>query len=236
MPVPAAERAVTEEQILSAGLRELLPVEIDAPGDTPNLSTLVTLLMRYVEELRGWNARIDLLADAGEGLVPRHILDSLAGIPVIREWAFREPDGGLELADLGSGAGLPGIPLALTLPEARVVLVERSGRRAGFLRSTAAVLGLRNTRVVQGRLEELDEGSVSNVVFRALSEMDGGLARQLRRICRRGAVCAYKGRRDAAVADAETLSAYFSEVEVLPLQVPFLEAERHMVVARARRA
>lgn len=227
---------MTEEQILYAGLRELLPVQVDAPGDSPNLSSLVSSLMRYVEELRGWNARIDLIADAGPGLIPRHILDSIAGLPVIREWALREPDGGLELADLGSGAGLPGIPLALTLPELRVMLVERSGRRAGFLRSTAAVLGLRNTRVVQGRLEELGEGSVSNLVFRALSELDAGLARQLRRICRRGAVCAYKGRRDVAMRDAETLSAYFPEVEVLPLQVPFLDAERHMVIARAMRA
>ncbi|NBC30912.1 MAG: 16S rRNA (guanine(527)-N(7))-methyltransferase RsmG [Spirochaetes bacterium] len=212
---------MTERDLLEDGLRSL-GLETDA---------LVEPLERYLSELRLWNRRIDLLADAGEQLIPRHILDSLAPIPILRSRGVPAADGAT-IADLGSGAGLPGIPLAVALPTAHVTLVERSGRRAGFLRSAAAVLGLRNVAVQERRLEELGDERFDLLVFRALTTFDASLARAARRLTLHGGVlCAYQGRMDSAERMAGELHRVFESVEIAAVEVPYLHGERHIVLA-----
>jgi 16S rRNA (guanine527-N7)-methyltransferase len=218
---------MTERDLLWDGLHSL---DMDADA-------LLEPLERYIGELRLWNRRIDLLADAGEQLVPRHILDSLAPIPILRGRGILPADGGPgpaapTIADLGSGAGFPGIPLALALPTASLTLVERSGRRAGFLRSTAAVLGLRNVTVQERRLEELGDMRVDLLVFRALTTFDASLARAARRLIVQGGVlCAYQGRIDSAEEMSGELRGVFESVEIAAVEVPHLDAERHIVLA-----
>jgi 16S rRNA (guanine527-N7)-methyltransferase len=135
------------------------------------------------------------------------------------------------IADVGSGAGLPGIPLAVCLPWARVSLIERMGRRAGFLRNAAAVLGLSNVRVEEADMEKLPEGSFDLVVCRAFKPLDEGL-KSLLRLSNTAAV--YKGKRekaDAEIATLEKAGAY--QFEITKLNVPFLEnEERHLLVCR----
>jgi 16S rRNA (guanine527-N7)-methyltransferase len=242
---------MTEVDLLADGVRRL---GVEREGVVEALGT-------YVEELRLWNSRIDLLAYAGETLVPRHILDSLAPVPVLRSRGVLPGDRGPvdegpvddrhadpgrvdgapgapgapaapSIADLGSGAGLPGIPLAIALPNAQLTLVERSGRRAGFLRSTAAVLGLRNVEVQERRLEEVSGELFDLVVFRALTTFDASLARAARRLTRDGGVlCAYQGRMDSAERMAGELRGVFASVEIAAIDVPHLDGERHIVLA-----
>lgn len=216
---------MTDGEILRSGLERLGVTAPDAPER----------LEQYAREIRLWNGKIDLVADK-EALIVRHLLDSLAILPLLRERGLLPAP---RLADVGSGAGLPGVPLALALPDARVILVERSGRRAGFLRSTVAILGLHNAEVLHGDLRSTEVGSVDLCLFRALTGMNAHLVQDLRRTvgsgvgsgADSGAVIAYAGRRSSAEETADQLRSGFARVEVVPVAVPFLDAERHVVVA-----
>jgi 16S rRNA (guanine527-N7)-methyltransferase len=181
-------------------------------------------LLRYEEELRRWNRRMNLVAGGEEHFTVRHVLDSLAGLSVVAA------EGPTHAADVGSGAGLPGVPLALCLPAVRWSLVERSGRRAGFLRNVVALLRLSNVQVVEADVTELN-GSFDVVTTRAFAALSpDSVAPLLRLLEPAGRVVAYKGTRSRI--DAELSRLHGLTVQVLPVSVPFLQEERHLVVLR----
>jgi len=158
-------------------------------------------------------------------MVALHLLDSLALVPHM--------DGIATLADLGTGAGLPGIPLAIALPALRVTLVESSGKKARFLREAVRRLGLGNARVAESRAEALDEpGAYDAITARALATLPEILALGGHLLAPGGRLLAMKGvRPDAEIA---ALPAGWRVDAVVPLQVPGLAAERHLVaVSRA---
>ena len=121
-------------ELINRGLEEL------GLGGTPDRAELI---LKYINELERWNRIYGFVKAEGCELVSRHVLDSLSAVETIR---------GLEqhgsICDLGSGAGFPGIPLAIFLTGSELVLVERAARRAAFLRNTAILLGLKNVRVI----------------------------------------------------------------------------------------
>jgi len=188
------------------------------------------LLDLYLSEVELWNSRVDLVRvrDFGE-LVLRHALDCLAAAPVLASLAATS------WIDVGSGAGLPGIPLAIYLPDRRFTLVERSGKRAAFLRGVVAVLRLSD------RVEVLEEdvGRMTHcfpgAVFRAFRPFTPDVVRTLSRIIAAGGfLVAYKGTRNAIDAEIGTLATDFESCTVERLTVPFLAEERHLVLARRR--
>jgi len=126
----------------------------------------------YRQELERWNRRYGFVKASGRELVVRHFLDSLAGLPVLRRLSPRG-----SLLDVGSGAGFPGLPLAVFLPGTAVVLLERSARRAAFLSNAALLLSLENVRVREQELRQLARGGerFDLVTFRAFTP----LAREL---------------------------------------------------------
>lgn len=135
----------------------LLGAEVSVPHGA------VGKLLRHAEEMLRWNRAIRLTAITNpEEVAVKHILDSLLLL------AFAPFPG--RTLDFGSGAGYPGIPLAIALPEARVVLLESSGKKCAFLSHVRAVLDLRNAEVVQGRLagrNPLPLGRFGQIVTRA---------------------------------------------------------------------
>jgi len=138
----------------------------------------------------------------------------------------------LRLADLGTGAGLPGIPLALAMPDVEVSLVERMGRRVRFLENERAVLGLANVQI-QEREVERAEGRFDLLTFRAFRPFERKLFKRVFALCEPdGFVVAYKGRRDKAEAELPEIAGLFSSAEILPVAVPFLTDERCVVVLR----
>jgi 16S rRNA (guanine527-N7)-methyltransferase len=178
-------------------------------------------LLAYLALLDRWNRTYNLTAirDPRE-MVGKHLLDSLAMHPYIATGA---------LADLGTGAGLPGIPLALAKPGLQVTLVESNGKKARFLREAVRTLGLANARVAESRAEALNEpGAYDAITARALAtlpliiELGGHLLKP------GGRLLAMKG----AVPDDEiaSLPAGWRVEHVRPLTVPGLAAERHLVV------
>lgn len=105
-------------------------------------------LALYIEELRRWSPKIDLISQTDPAeIIRKHILDSLAVSPYIPE--------GATILDLGSGAGLPGIPLAIFLTKSPVTLLEARRKRVSFLKTVARDLRLENLTIYEGRAETL---------------------------------------------------------------------------------
>ena len=190
-------------------------------------TALATPLLAYLALLARWNATYNLTAiREPRDMVAKHLLDSLAMQPFVR--------GLRTLADLGTGPGLPGIPLAIATPGLQVTLVESNGKKARFLREAVRQLGLGNVQVAESRIEAFRPGTPFDAITaRALAtlplilELGGHLPGP------GGRLLAMKG----VVPDGEiaTLPAGWRLAAVHPLRVPGLDAERHLVeVARDR--
>ena len=210
---------MTPEARLEEGLRVLglaLPAEARAR------------LLAYLALMRKWNRAYSLTAvDAPEAMVTLHLLDSLAVLPAL-ESAL---PGARRVADIGSGAGLPGIPLALARPEWRVTLVEPNGKKAAFLRQAVIELGLGNVEVVERRADDWrSEAGFDAVVSRALSEL-ADFAAMAGHLCGPGGrLAAMKGQHPAE--ELARLPAGVLAEQVLALRVPGLGAPRHLVIMK----
>ena len=196
---------------LRAGLAALaLPGELAPP------------LLAYLDLLARWNRTYNLTAvrDPRE-MVSRHLLDSLAMEPFL--------DGIDSLADLGTGPGLPGIPLAIARPGLRVTLVEANGKKARFLREAVRTLGLANAEVAESRIEALDRpGTFDAITARALATLPQILEFGGHLLAPGGKLLAMKGARpDEEIA---ALPRGWRLETLHRLTVPGLDGERHLVV------
>lgn len=191
--------------------------------------SLLDHIRTFLEELERWNPRFGLVGTGGKDLVVRHVLDCLAGAPLFRELSPSF------VADVGAGAGFPGIPLALCLPEIRFTLIEPSRKRAAFLRNIRSLLRIENIQVWEQDLEYLSRNLLPEerfpcLTFRAFSPLNEKRLKQLLRILKKGgSIIAYKGRRELIEKEAalgESLGLTYRIVEVT---VPFLEETRHLL-------
>ena len=178
-------------------------------------------LLDYLDLLVRWNAAYNLTAvrDPAQ-MVPRHLLDSLAVLPFVR---------GGTLADLGSGAGLPGIPLAIARPALEATLVDSNGKKARFLREAARALPLPNVRVAQVRAQET-EGTFDCITARAFASLGEMLEWGGHALAPEGAWLAMKGRLEES--ELAQLPPGFRVAAVHRLRIPDLDADRHLVEIR----
>jgi len=201
-----------------------------------------SLLVKYIEEIELFNPAYGLVKvrDRQE-LIVKHILDSLAPFDIFNCLLEKAAPEKKSIADAGSGAGLPGIPLAICMPFAEFTLIERMARRAGFLRDVQALLGLSNVRIEEAEMERLKPGQFDLVVFRAFKPLSPAILKGLFALLAPGGIlAAYKGRRESVEEEmAGVLSAAEKgkgpapgSWEMLPLEVPSLEEERHLVLIR----
>lgn len=199
--------------------------------------TLAAKMEAYIKEIVLFNSAYNLTntSDRDE-LVVRHIFDSLVAWPKIAELAG-EP---VVLADIGSGGGLPGIPLAAAfslLPEfndVRFELVERMEKRCAFLENCAAILGLKNVTVVNSEAEHLPQEAYNLITFRAFRPLDKKMAKTLLRIVKpQGYLCAYKAKLENIKEEMSAITGLVPDYEVQPLHVPGLEdSERNLVLIK----
>ena len=185
-------------------------------------------LAAYLALLAKWNRTYNLTAIRGpERMVTHHALDSLAIVPHLPS---RE---GLRVLDVGSGGGLPGIPIAIARPDARVALVDASGKKATFLAQAAIELPLPNVEAVAARVEDYAPAAPFDVVIsRAFSDLATFAALARKHVAIGGALYAMKG-----VHPDEEIAGLPDDVEVAAthrLDVPGLDAARHLIVLRAR--
>lgn len=178
-------------------------------------------LLDYLELLAQWNRSFNLTAvrDPAD-MVTRHLLDSLAVLPCLH---------GATAVDLGSGAGLPGIVLAIAEPAREWLLVDANGKKARFLRAAVRELSLTNVRVAQQRVEEV-EGAFDTVTARAFASLPDMLAWGGHLLAPGGRWLAMKGQLPRDELDA--LPPAFRVVATPSLAVPGLDAERHLVILK----
>lgn len=185
-------------------------------------------MLRYLQLLAKWNRTYNLTAIRDPlQMVSHHLLDSLSVLPHLPL-----PADGAALADAGSGAGLPGIPLAVTRPNWRVSLVEASAKKCAFLRQAVAELRLSNVQVHEGRVERWQPPARFQVVIsRAFAELGAFIASCRHLLAPNGFLAAMKGVRPREELIALEGGCQFT---VIRLRVPLLDAERHLVLCRVR--
>jgi len=184
-----------------------------APGQREALLTLL-------DELAEWNAQFNLTAIRDpRDMVPKHLLDSLS----VQPWLA-----GARVADVGTGAGFPGLPLAVTNPARHFTLIESTGKKARFVEHAAGRLGLANVEVVHARAE----------VYRPAACFDTVICRAVGKVAEfirvAGHLCAPKGRLLAMKgqhpeAELAGLPRGWRVAGVHPVKVPGLDAKRHVV-------
>lgn len=189
----------------------------------------------YIRELMLFNAAYDLVgADNQDQIIVNHILDSLSAWKYIQEMALERQAGGQQvlIADIGSGGGLPGIPLAIALPQFQFVLVERMSKRCAFLENCAAVLGLRNVQVENLQAEQVEASSFDIATFRAFRPLDKKMIRTLLRTIKTdGILAAYKAKLESIETEMAGIASIVPEYTIKPLEVPFLkDHQRHLVL------
>lgn len=198
---------------LQAGLKRL---GIDASEDQ------LDLLERYLHELARWNQTYNLTAvRVIDEMVVRHILDSAS----IHAWVE-----GNRILDVGTGAGLPGVVLAVLNPQRHVVLLDSAGKKVRFLRHIRRELGLDALEPVQARVESFEAEPFDTVTARAWTSL-AEIVRKAGRLCTQGGmVLAMKGVYPQDELD-EAMKGFTLEA-VHPLTVPGLDAQRHAVILR----
>jgi 16S rRNA (guanine527-N7)-methyltransferase len=182
--------------------------------------TAVERLAAYLRLLERWNRVYNLTAVRGpQDMVVRHILDSLSILPWLR---------GSRVLDVGSGAGLPGIPLAIVQPHLAFYLLDSNSKRTRFMTQAVAELGITNVEVVHCRVEDYPfEGSFDTVVSRAFASLAVMLASSGRLCAAGGCLLAMKGR--CPDGELRNLPTGYALVGIYRLPVPSLDGERHLV-------
>jgi 16S rRNA (guanine527-N7)-methyltransferase len=228
----ALQEGALQEGVLEEGLALL----------GSNTALALPLLNSYIEEIERFNPTLSLVgAKTRRELVIRHILDSLAPLGILcRKIAGltegrRDRSGAVNpepvrIADVGSGAGLPGIPLAICLPDCRFTLIERKTRRAVFLQNTLTTLGLSNAEVEEREMEKAPRFRFDVITFRAFRPLEPAILKGLFRLLAPGGIlAAYKGRQEKIAAEMGAVRDMVGSWEAIPCPVPFLEEERHLV-------
>jgi 16S rRNA (guanine527-N7)-methyltransferase len=174
-------------------------------------------LLQYLALIEKWNRTYNLTAVRDPlDMVKQHLLDSLAVVPHLSAGT---------VADVGSGAGLPGIPLAIARPDWQITVNDANQKKAAFLRQAVIELGLKNATVHEGRVEAWRPASgFAIVISRAFAELAQFISLCRHLVAPGGWLAAMKG---AAPSDVR------EGCRILELQVPLLDARRHLVLCPA---
>jgi 16S rRNA (guanine527-N7)-methyltransferase len=181
-------------------------------------------LLDYVALIAKWNKVYNLTAVRDpEAMITHHLLDSLTVLPHLKDVK--------RMIDIGSGAGLPGIPLAIARPELKMTLLDSIHKKTTFQRQACLELGLTNVEIVGERVEHYQPGNkFEAVISRAFSDLSEFARLSAHLLEKGGKLCAMKG--IYPHEELGKLPQQFKLQEVIPLTVPGMDANRHLVIIR----
>ena len=196
--------------LLSKGLHSL-----NVQATSEQQSKLLTLL----EQLMKWNKTYNLTAikTEKEGLT-LHLLDSLAVVPFIVQKT---------ILDVGTGAGFPGLPLAIMLPEVKFTLLDSNSKKIRFIRQLIHLLDLNNVEVVHTRVEKLTEQRFEGIISRAFASIDDMVQMTQHLLAENGRWLAMKGQ--YSKQELEDVVIKVREIACHSLNIPGLSAERCLI-------
>jgi 16S rRNA (guanine527-N7)-methyltransferase len=182
--------------------------------------TQFDLLLAYLVMIQKWNKAYNLVGTSNaDELVQKHLLDSLSLVPHIK----KSP-----VLDVGSGAGLPGIPLAISLPDISFTLLDSNGKKARFMRQVVMDLKLTNVEIVQSRVENYHPSvAPKTVLSRAFAPVHKALGIL-------ATVCAPQGQVQIMLGTQPSELSVLDEVyhvEIHSITIPGLDSQRHLLVA-----
>jgi 16S rRNA (guanine527-N7)-methyltransferase len=182
------------------------------------------MLVRYLQLLARWNASYNLTAVRDPlAMVSRHVIDSAVVLPFVH---------GRRVLDVGTGAGLPGLILAVLRPELHCVLLDSSAKRLRFCIQAVAELRVRNVEIVRSRIEHyVSDARFSTVIARAFGTLNTIWQSSARVLLRDGRLLVMKGR--YPMRELEELGPIRARARVVPLAIPGSSAPRHLVIIPA---
>lgn len=175
-------------------------------------------MLSFLKFLQKWNKAYNLTAiDDFTTMISAHLLDSLSIAPYLQ---------GEYILDIGSGAGFPGIPLALAYPDKKFVLLDSVGKKTRFLLQAASTFKISNVEVVQTRMEKFSaDHCFDAIICRAVGEMADIVAKTKQVICPKGRWLMMKGE-----YPHKEMKALTNTAKAITLRVPGLKAQRHVIV------
>jgi 16S rRNA (guanine527-N7)-methyltransferase len=221
------ERSDHPREAVSRKDREILVYGASRLGISLDMDT-VQVLERFLGELKRWNRRVNLTGLRDDRtIIVRHFLDSFTLLRYLPE--------GISLLDIGSGAGLPGIPLKIVRPSLHVVLLEASRKKTYFHKHVIRSLQLTEIESIWGRSDEGETRATlgerfDRVVSRALSPLEAFLREAIHFVRPGGMVIAMRGRNVARSFSLEGLPIQLDRV--VPVELPFDQIERNLLVFR----
>ena len=221
---------MSASQKLLDGLKELKFSEEQISSIAPKMDT-------YINEIILFNSAYNLTNTSDyDEIVINHILDSLSAWQKIQNLAnqgqSKNPDNSMKIADIGSGGGLPGIPLAAALPEFNFTLVERMDKRCAFLENCAAILGLKNVTVLKKEAEKVPSQMFDIATFRAFRPLDKKMTQTLLNLIKpQGYLAAYKAKKSSIQEEMTAIADLVPNYDLQELTVPYLDNhERNLVL------
>lgn len=218
--------AITSKEFLKEGLNRLKLSDC-----SENLSDL---LLKYTKELEMFNSKFNLIkAENINEIITAHILDSLSAWQFFKQ-VLLESKKNVSIADIGSGAGFPGIPLAclfyLKKEEAEFTLIERMSRRCAMLDNVCAMLELKNTQVLNAEFEKVSF-EYDIVTCRAFKSLDKEFLNNVKKCLKtNGKIFLYKGTQKKVSEEIEIIKSLGLKFEIKSLKVPFLNRERNLII------
>ena len=204
---------------MTSNIQQMLLNGLEQIG-IPHQPMQVEQLLTYLGLLEKWNSKFNLVADSDrESMVNRHLFDSLSIFPYVI---------GQQIVDLGSGAGLPGIPIAIFNPQQHFILIDSNGKKTRFLFQVKTALNLNNVTVENCRIEAYHRtGQIDMVICRAFSALDDIVTKSKHLLAQECKLLAMKGRFPAQ--EIERLSEEFIVTKIVKLSVPGADSERHLI-------
>jgi len=176
----------------------------------------------YLAELKKWSKAYNLSGiKTDREIIIKHFLDSLLFIKVL-------PEGVAAVADIGSGAGFPGIPIKIMCPTVKIFLVEPVGKKAIFLRHICSRLSLDGTEIIDKRIEEVERLKVDAAMTRALYSVRDFIEKMKGHINKGGVLILSKGPK----LEEELKGLDMRNIAVSDIKLPFSETVRHLLVVR----